>query len=491
MLERNISTQLRKIAFSALIYGALVIVCLGGVVWGIAYVFSDVLPLRWSGTQHVLEVPVDLLFYNMVAPLVVRYIKPSDRLNAMYDWWFHRCAHILRISQFLLGEKRQDEEGHYVIGNWRNLFYRPTSGPTTETNDKKERFLSHQNSGKFVRAPASDQVRIPADHSVFLEVTENNERVDGKPDPDEGLHGRKSKMFTQVYIPSNFRLRIFSFIFMIWAFTAAIGISCTILPLVIGRKVVSHASEDSSSVNDMYSFSIGFYITGACFFVIMNAHRSFDYVKRRFSVSPSRFVRQLAKSVISFLQLFYLSTAFVLLLPSLLALLTDLYILLPLHTYMTDDPSHVVHLVQDWTLGALYLRMAVRFISQHPNSRPARAINAIIRHGWLKADVKLATRALIIPAILLSTVSLVAPLALGFFLNVTIYNGSSDDLQAQIYRYSYPITLFCALICWGAYTLRRQLETWRIHFRDEVYLIGEQLNNFDEDQTASMRPLVV
>ena len=43
VLERNIVTQLRKIAFSALVYGTLVIVCLGGVVWGLSIVSHGIL----------------------------------------------------------------------------------------------------------------------------------------------------------------------------------------------------------------------------------------------------------------------------------------------------------------------------------------------------------------------------------------------------------------------------------------------------------------
>ena len=41
------------------------------------------------------------------------------------------------------------------------------------------RKLDFQPDGTFVRAPASDSVRIPKDERVFLEVNENNERVDG------------------------------------------------------------------------------------------------------------------------------------------------------------------------------------------------------------------------------------------------------------------------------------------------------------------------
>ena len=63
--------------------------------------------------------------------------------------------------------------------------------------------------GRFVRAPASDQVRIPKGSQVFLEVTEDNKRVDGAPDSDYGLHGWNSDMFTKVYIPSNPIFRIF------------------------------------------------------------------------------------------------------------------------------------------------------------------------------------------------------------------------------------------------------------------------------------------
>ena len=43
VLERDIITQLRKIAFSALVYGGLVVVCLGAVVWGLSYAFVGVL----------------------------------------------------------------------------------------------------------------------------------------------------------------------------------------------------------------------------------------------------------------------------------------------------------------------------------------------------------------------------------------------------------------------------------------------------------------
>ena len=86
VLERSFFTQLRKILFSALVYGGLVIVCLGGVVWGIRFAFSNVLPIHYSSNEPVLEFPVDLLFYNFLMPLAVKILKPSHALHAMYTW---------------------------------------------------------------------------------------------------------------------------------------------------------------------------------------------------------------------------------------------------------------------------------------------------------------------------------------------------------------------------------------------------------------------
>src|SRR5882757_4757599 len=80
VLERNVATQLRKILFSALVYGALVVICLGGVVWGLSFAFKGVLPIHWSSNEPVLEFPIDLLFYNFLMPLAVRFFKPSDGL---------------------------------------------------------------------------------------------------------------------------------------------------------------------------------------------------------------------------------------------------------------------------------------------------------------------------------------------------------------------------------------------------------------------------
>src|SRR5262249_38157017 len=95
VLERPVSTQLKKIGFSAFIYGILVVVFLGGVVWSLAYGFNGLLPIHWSSNEPVLEFPVDLLFYNFFMPMAIKYFRPSNTLEQMYGWWFRLCAKAL------------------------------------------------------------------------------------------------------------------------------------------------------------------------------------------------------------------------------------------------------------------------------------------------------------------------------------------------------------------------------------------------------------
>lgn len=494
VLERDIITQLRKIAFSALVYGGLVIICLGGVVWSLSYAFDGVLPIHWSSNTPMLEFPVDLLFYNFIMPVILRAIKPSDGLHNMYDWWFHKCARFLRLSQFLLGERQKDEEGHHIGRSWGDLLsgkQGDVENPVVTDQDRKaaeeKGNMFFVRDGRFVRAPASDQVRIPKGVKVFLEVTEDNERVDGTADADEGLHGKKSGMFTQVYIPPHFRLRIFVFIFLIWVFAAVTGIGVTILPLVIGRRLLSSFFPQFDRMNDIYAFCVGMSISMSAVYAVV--YMQSGYRKLRESLqpmlsSPSQAATGVASVALRVIRVVYMSAAFVVLIPSLFAVLTELYVLVPVQTYMQSEHAHVIHFIQDWALGVLYVQMAYIFIQWRSTSRLATALNTVARDGWLRPNTHLATRAIILPALILTFLAVSMPLLFGFVANTTVF--AHSDMQSKVYRYSYPASLGACLLIHSFYLLRKQIDVWRANIRDEVYLIGERLHNFGEKRARDV-----
>ncbi|EPE32664.1 RING/U-box [Glarea lozoyensis ATCC 20868] len=499
VLERNVATQLRKILFSALVYGALVVICLGGVVWGLALAFNSVLPIHWSSNEPVLEFPIDLLFYNFLMPLAVRFFKPSAGLHAMYTWWFRQCARMLRLTWFMFDERKFDEEGYHVRKNWLDIFRGVNGDPSHPVsaeerdapfNEEPELRAYFRRDGKYVRAPASDQVRIPKGKRIFLEVSSSNERVDGKWDRADGVHGKKNNLFKQVYIPPFFQFRICLFILFIWLFAAFTGVGITIVPLVFGRYVFAKIIPAHVRKNDVYAFSIGIYILGSALYSILHVRQFISWLRNEFNGyvdRPHNILDLLARTATMswrVARILWTYSAFLFILPTLSAFVVEFYFILPLHTYFSAEERHVVHFVQSWTLGLLYVKLITRLILWHENSRPAQSLRAVTRNGYLNPDAGLATRGFILPGVLLLTAALMIPHGIARVIVATVFK-NSPQIHLIAYRYAYPICLASWIMTLALWRIFGMLKDWRMMIRDEVYLIGERLHNFGERKVAS------
>jgi len=460
VLERSVTTQLRKIAFSGLVYGGLVIVCLGGVVWSLNTVTVGVLPIHWVSHAPSLEFPLDLLFYNFLTPVIIKVYKPSDALHAVCKWWFKRCAQALRLSNFLFGDKNKKEEGHEVNG---------------------EIVVE----GRYVRAPASDQVRIPKGDPVFIEVDSDNNRKDGKPE-EGGVHN--SDLVTMVYIPPWFRLRIAAFVFTIWIFAAVTGIGVTIIPLIVGRYQFSLFLPSRIEMNDIHAFSLGVYTLGSIAYTFFQAYKFFRSINRPIA-SPLAALYTVAATAsrigLRALRFAYVWTGLILLIPFLCAILIELYLLMPLHAYLGPSEPHVVHLIQDWTLGFLYARLAARVIFSDRTSRPARAFSAIIQNGYLYPNARIATRCFLLPTAALFTTAIMVPSLFAISMNKTLYMAADAATKSQVWRFSYPAVGLSLVAFWAAKEGISVVRKWRLVVRDEVYLIGERLHNFGDKRTPT------
>ena len=508
VLERNISTQLWKISFSAMVYGMLILACLGGVVWGIG-ASTTVFPIQWSSSEPVLEFPIDVLFYNFLMPVAVKYCKPANGLTKVYDWWFHKCARWLRLTHFLFHEDLYDERWTYTwrpCNSWRRRMY------SRLMRIPEEKEWAFESDGKWVQAPFSDQLRIPKGHPTFFHVDKENNPINLNEASILFLQ-QHSESFTKVYIPAWFRVRIAGLIFLLWMFAATTGLSVTVAPLLLGRLILSTFTPNGTRVNDIYALSIGVYLLGGVLYAglkLNGLREGFDWKSAPHQSLIQSFICKAKEVSLRGLGLLYTYSAFTIFLPGLISLLVECYLIIPLHTFLTahapatdgaatDDssllpsptltitgsvlPRPMVHLIQDWTLGILYVKVAGRLILWSTPSRPANALRAIIRDGWLKPDIWLATRGFILPSAAVLTVLLTFPLALGWISVHTIFSThASEDafFRACIYRYSYPAVLATALTIALVMLLAKAFGRWRKRVRDEVYLIGERLHNYGD-----------
>lgn len=495
VLERSVTGQLRKIAFSAFVYGALVICCLGGVVWSLYYGFDGVLPIHWATTDPSMEFPLDLLFFNFLTPLVIKLFKPSDGLHEMYQWWFKKCARALRLSDFLFGEKNPDERGRHMRRTWSAWFQRKKGNVDEPVIGRDRQILAEDRDtevyflfdGKYVRAPASDQVRIRRGQSVFVDVDVFDNRLDGKAE-DDPIHGKDSGLTETVYIPPYFRFRICLFVVAIWLFAAATGVGVTVIPLLFGRRLFSNFMPEGSHINDIYAFSVGIYILGAVAYGLFHLHNILNFMSNsarhpfNATYSTLSIIGQYAKQAAS---VTYVYGALILVLPVLFAIFLEFYVLIPLHAYLGPGETHVIHIIQDWTLGFLYARIAARILLWNPRSLISRALHAVVRDGYLHPNARLATRAFVLPIGVFFAATLLLPLAGAQLANTTWYASADDDTRSQVYTLVYPLALGVALSAWVAWGTVKATERWRQRIKDEVYLIGERLHNLGERRAGA------
>jgi len=606
VLERPVVTQLGKIAFSAFVYGSLLVICLGGVVNGLSRI-GDILPVHWGTLDSSMTIPGDIIFYNFMLPFIVRKIDLPSKISSIFGWWFRACAAGLRLSDFLFG-RDSDEEKKPGAFLWRRFFnsllhgesqtkhpmvkyveelanhrdrlvwFEAKEGQVDEETvhkvlsadakfkiinllgNKSQALIEFQeetsmdvvrasmdaeaanpdskysirrvkdmkvenielpslrnsavdlSAGSYVRAPAKDSVRIPKGTNVFVRVDEKNQRLDGKDDSDTGLHGKKDERFSRLYVPNHFRARVLTFIGMIWIFAAALGLVCTVGPLITGRTIIKWVTSLDGPVNDLYAMTIGAHAFAAAVYLIYNIRSQWAAGVNKLTHFINN-TKQILPRIITFskrvIGIAYLAIFIGFIAPLALSLLAELYINVPIYTWLimhentASGPSNLlisttqgaratpmIHILQTWALGLLYLRIVVRILTAtpHTNTRPATAIRGITRHGLLRPDVKLASRALVLPVLSVCFILIGLPVGLARIAIAVHPRTLVEAETARIYRFSYPALLSAAFASYMVLRLQSRIEDWRVKIRDEVYLIGERLHNFPrQDEQAKVQ----
>lgn len=368
-------------------------------------------------------------------------------------------------------------------------------------------------SGRFVRVPASDRVKIPKGRRVFLDVNERGQRLDGRSDSD--LYA--SNQYQMVYLPPNFRARIFLFILFIWVFAAVTGVGFTIIPLVIGRMMFKTLIPSYVKTNDIYAFSIGVYLLGTLAYLFIHSKKVAATTKGWIATAKAQILAGSAHYPVAsalFRGVTFAYAYFVLLVvfPLLVSAIMELYLAVPLHTYMypptaatiqasreggPEASRHTVRVIQSWTLGVLYLKLSARTITtMFADTRLAVAVRSVLARGWAHPDALVLTKAFVIPGLAIFAAAVFGPPAIvGKLIERGWIAGAQpgvDELKeaarlAIIYRQSYPALALVALIIKNTIGLVRVFHGWTARIRDEAYLIGERLHNFGAAAAGARR----
>lgn len=342
---------------------------LGPVVW------CGVVKAHLVGNREPLsEVPIDLILLQTILPYTMKYFRPKKfiRRYSIHIWKF-LCAQ-LRLSSYMFGERHPEEE--FTPREWRFFPWRPAD---TKVSDDEQPF-----DGCYRRVPATDNVAIARDMKVTAQVTQDGEAIDEEAQRHidaQNAEAIKQKRipkddYTVVYIPPHFPYRVMGFILALWTVGSFFIAGVVATPIGLGRQIFRVFAD--KEVHDGYAFILGFYALWASLYVGQIIDRM-ERRRQRWTTSASGVpvaVNRAAwplyivkRSLLWAAKTGYMVAVLGVVVPILVAMVVEVYVVLPIRFMLEPELVPRVRVVQMWALGVLYVKIGLRAQRRQPPNR--------------------------------------------------------------------------------------------------------------------------
>ncbi|KAF8159833.1 hypothetical protein B0H34DRAFT_704960 [Crassisporium funariophilum] len=482
ILDRPTFTQLRKICVSGVMY-SFVVACVVGSVAGLLVIgHKSIMPFRWKNREPLSNVPIDLLFLHLVLPYTMHYFRPKRVIKSVATTVWKFLATRLRLTSYFFGGRYPREE--CTPKNWRDNFVRGG----VDVLDEGDAI-----DGTFRRVPATDNLALPRDMRATAAVTAEGEPVDEAAAALMALQNAEAEKakrvvkddYMIVYIPPHFRWRIIGFITLLWIFGAILLGFGVALPIQLGRSFFQLFT--SREVHDGYSFILGFYLQWICYLIARAIDRLDKRRQRRGGDGPrgNLHILVVKRGLLWVAKTAYMVFFLGVVVPILLALVIDLYIILPIRFTLDPTLTPRIRIVDSWALGLLYAKIAFHAHRIQPPNRITRGLQHIIAHGWTRPDPIAATK------------EVIGPLAgglLGMILFPGIVFRTLQHFFPQlpldnrfIFMQVYPTVFIFAGTIRSAVVLFDLLSSWSQAIRDKEFLVEMRLRNHEPEKVDATK----
>ncbi|KAG9001493.1 hypothetical protein FRB93_012094 [Tulasnella sp. JGI-2019a] len=471
MLDRPVLTQLRKLWMSAMMYFGVIAIGAGSVLFlvrrALATSTFPLLPLRWNMRDPLSVIPFDLLILSIVTPATIGKLRIRRAVLYSLSLWWPYMSRKLRLSSYMFGGRWADEEMFEIRGLRAQLM--------DWFNGQPRRFSKFR--GSFRRAPAVDSVIFPPNTRGLVIVDE-----EGRPTSQQEVElailqdeaCRKAgtapeDSFTLLYVPPFFRVRIYLFICSLWITAAAATLACFAIPVYLGRAAVHFSGR--TPIHDGYTWTMGVYGLWA----LAVAWKECQRQSRKGMSTPQRMLRNGASRIFG---VAYLIVTLGILIPTLLALVINFYLILPVRIDLgLSKPD--IHMVDMWALGLMYMKIGDSMSRWHPPNQHARAFRQILATGFRQPNIVKATTEFIGPAIVGLVMMLIVPPSLILTFRPFIPLLRQSD-SALVYGYPALFVISAAVACvdW----LMRMLQSWVQRTRDAEFLLELRLTNLEKQE---------
>ncbi|KAL3113005.1 hypothetical protein niasHT_013470 [Heterodera trifolii] len=289
------------------------------------------------------------------------------------------------------------------------------------------------------------------------------------------LRFRDSSVPEEYVQPNLFPLRISLLLFFVALTAIAISLLFFLIPVTIGRFLLSALALTNQPIHDLYTIAVGLYACWICVRLGLLsrewARRGWTYVKKLFNAMVFLLVRVFA-------------AAFPLLavIPFMLGLYFQMLVISPLRVAIFQSPLFFPW--KEWAMGVVHFKIVCASVLMGPDWWLKTAFEQIYADGIWNIRLRDLYTNLVFPIVNTLTFLIAFPYVFSNFL--LFFVDASREEQIIVIRFAYPFLLgsicFCALITWQWQKLKLLAQK----IRNDKYLIGTQLVNFYRENTSAI-----
>ncbi|XP_013172213.1 PREDICTED: E3 ubiquitin-protein ligase MARCH6 isoform X1 [Papilio xuthus] len=429
MIHLSVWSHIRRLIVSAMIFGTAVLFMLWLPIRVIKYVLPGFLPYAVAVHTEapVNELSLELLLLQVILPALLEQSHTRTWLKAGLRAWCACAAALLGLRSYLLGEAARDEPN-------------PPPHPPHQLGAAHQALVWRDG---------------PAGFEPYVRV-------------------------------SWFPLRLVGLLVLVSISLIMASALTLVIPVAIGRKVMSlWLPKGAEGVHELYTAACvvqmyqGMYV---CWAVGRGGALAAGWARGGRAALLARaalWARRAARATLAALALLGL-------VPLMFGLLLELVLVIPLRVPLEQSP--VLFVWQDWALGVLYTKIVCALTMMGPDWTMRRAIEKAYRDGIREMDLKFILRDVAAPLVRWLGLALAVPYALAHSAAPLLV--SAPVQRNLLARRIYPALLLLVVLGALAVFQIRQFRKLYEHIKNDKYLVGQRLVNYDHRRHKQQRSSV-
>ncbi|CAF2929905.1 unnamed protein product [Rotaria sp. Silwood2] len=445
MIQLPLVLHVRRFATSIIIFGCVIILMFYVPGELLVRFIPKFLPFNVKGSLEtvVSELMIEFILLQGILPTLLEQGHTRTMLKNLLQLWVELASWLLGLRSFLLGDTPS-----LTITNTPQVDQNDNvlPMPIVAVPDQIQNLQDEQ-------APPPAQIIPPAVAPL----------LPPPPPPQPAPSSSPSQPFIE---PSFFRLRLCGlclFTCLSLAFLSILGLT---IPATIGRYLLGLIT-GSARLHELYTILTGLYILWLITRIIF-------FIRSLLPFDINNILTRLKSYSILCIRVILCTFCVIGYVPFMIGLASELVLIIPLSTSI--EQTAVLTPLRVWIIGLLNTKIAIALIMSGPQWRLKTVLERLYQDGLRRIDFSFLINEFLLPFTLNIGMFMAFPYLAVSHIAPTLFNPSTvHQIERYIYSAIISLMLLLAFVIFQIKQLRLLFE----HVRDEKYLVGRRLINFE------------